>query len=152
MSGDTFRSVDIERTSAGQYIARNVRGGSIRVGHGADDAGADDDSFTPVELLLVALGGCTAIDVDLATSRRTEPDEFRIRVTGDKIQDESGNRMENLRIEFSVRFPAGAAGDAARQVLPRAVRVSHDRLCTVSRTVELGTPVAAAITSESPAG
>jgi len=142
MSDDTFRSVDIERTGAGQYLARNVRGGSIRVGRGGDD------SFTPVELLLAALGGCTAIDVDVATSRRTEPDEFRIRVTGDKIQDESGNRMENLRIEFSVRFPAGDAGDAARQVLPRAVRVSHDRLCTVSRTVELGTPVAAGITSE----
>jgi putative redox protein len=143
MSDDTFRSVDIERTSAGQYLARNVRGGSIRVGHGGDD-----DSFTPVELLLVALGGCTAIDVDLATSRRTEPDEFRIRVTGDKIQDGSGNRMENLRIEFTVRFPAGESGDAARQVLPRAVRDSHDRLCTVSRTVELGTPVATGIASE----
>ena len=148
MSDDTFRSVDIERTSAGQYLARNVRGGSIRVGHGSKDDGVDDDSFTPVELFLAALGGCTAIDVDLATSRRTEPDEFRIRVTGDKIQDDSGNRMENLRIEFTVRFPAGESGDAARQVLPRAVRVSHDRLCTVSRTVELGTPVAAGIASE----
>jgi putative redox protein len=141
MSDDTFRSVDIERTSAGQYIAHNVRGGSIRVGRGGED-----DSFTPVELLLAALGGCTAIDVDLATSRRTEPDEFRVRVTGDKIQDESGNRMENLRIEFTVTFPAGEAGDAARQVLPRAARVSHDRLCTVSRTVELGTPVAISAT------
>lgn len=143
MSDDTFRSVDIERTSAGQYLARNVRGGSIRVGRGGGD-----DSFTPVELLLAALGGCTAIDADLATSRRTEPDEFRVRVTGDKIQDESGNRMENLRIEFTVAFPAGEAGDAARTVLPRAVRVSHDRLCTVSRTVELGTPVAIAIASD----
>jgi putative redox protein len=145
MSDDTFRSVEIERTGPGQYLARNVRGGSIPVGRGSNDDGGDD-SFTPVELLLAALGGCTAIDVDVATSRRTEPDEFRIRVTGDKIQDESGNRMENLRVEFSVRFPAGDAGDAARQVLPRAVRASHDRLCTVSRTVELGTPVVAAIT------
>src|SRR3954471_5076926 len=112
MTDDTVRSVDIERISAGQYLVRNVRGGSIPVGHGGDD------SFTPVELLLAALGGCTAVDVDLATSRRTEPDEFRVRVTGDKIQDESGNRMEHLRIEFIVSFPAGEAGDAARQILP----------------------------------
>ena len=32
-------------------------------------------------------------------------------------------------------------GDAARAVLPDAVRRSHDRLCTVSRTIELGIPV-----------
>lgn len=142
MSDDTLRSVDIERTSAGRYIARNVRGGSIPVGTGGDD------SFTPVELFLAALGGCTAIDVDLATSRRTEPAEFRVRVTGDKIQDESGNRMENLQLEFVVTFPAGEAGDAARKVLPRAVRISHDQLCTVSRTVERGTPVATAIAAD----
>jgi uncharacterized OsmC-like protein len=145
MSNDTLRSVDIERTSAGRYLVRNDRGGSIPVGHGGDD------SFTPVELLLAALGGCTAIDVDLATSRRTEPDEFRVRVTGDKIQDEAGNRMQNLRIEFTVTFPPGEAGDAARKVLPRAARRSHDRLCTVSRTVERGTPVTVAITPDSAA-
>ena len=29
----------------------------------------------------------------------------------------------------------------ATERLPDAIRRSHDRLCTVSRTVELGTPV-----------
>lgn len=38
-------------------------------------------------------------------------------------------------------FPDGEAGDAARAVLPKAVAESHDRLCTVGRTVELPTPV-----------
>jgi uncharacterized OsmC-like protein len=49
--------------------------------------------------------------------------------------------MTNLDVEFDITFPAGPAGDAARTVLPKAVEMSHDRLCTVSRTVELGTPV-----------
>ncbi|MFE9693120.1 OsmC family protein [Micromonospora sp. NPDC005806] len=132
--------MDIERTSVGRYVARNVRGGSISIGMG------DDDSFTPVELLLAAIGGCTAIDVDLVTSRRAEPSEFTVKVTGDKIRDEAGgNRMENLRVEFVVAFPDGEAGDAAREVLPRSVQMSHDRLCTVSRTVELGSPVSTVI-------
>jgi uncharacterized OsmC-like protein len=140
MTDDTVRSVEIERTSIGRYVVRNVRGGSITIGTG------EDDSFTPVELLLAAIGGCTAIDVDLITSRRAEPSEFVVKVTGDKIRDEAGgNRMDNLRVEFTVRFPDGEAGDAARQALPRAVQMSHDRLCTVSRTVELGTPVSTAI-------
>jgi uncharacterized OsmC-like protein len=40
-----------------------------------------------------------------------------------------------------VSFPEGDGGDAARELLPGAVRRSHDSLCTVSKTVELGTPV-----------
>ncbi|MGK5739325.1 OsmC family protein [Micromonospora sp. URMC 103] len=136
MSADSFRSVDIERTSVGQYVVRNVRGGSITVGTG------EDGSFTPVELLLAAIGGCTAVDVDLITSRRAEPTGFSVQVTGDKIRDEAGgNRMENLTVTFNVTFPEGADGDRAREALPRSLRQSHDRLCTVSRTVELGTPV-----------
>ncbi|MFI7576108.1 OsmC family protein [Micromonospora sp. NPDC049497] len=136
MSDDTFRSVEIERTSVGQYVVRNARGGSMSMGAGGDA------SFTPVELLLAALGGCTAIDVDHITSRRAEPTRFTVDVTGDKIRDETGgNRMQNLRVEFAVTFPAGADGDRAREAVPRSLQQSHERLCTVSRTVELGTPV-----------
>ena len=47
----------------------------------------------------------------------------------------------NSHVELAVSFPEGAAGDTAREALPRAAAMSHDRLCTVSRTVELGTPV-----------
>jgi putative redox protein len=135
MSEDSFRTVSVERATVGRYVARNVRGGTLDVGTG------EDNSFTPVELLLVAIGACTAIDVDLVVSRRAEPDTFLVNISGDKVRDEGGNRMEHLAVEFRVAFPEGPEGDAARAALPRSVRMSHDRLCTVSRTVELGTPV-----------
>ncbi|WP_019807422.1 OsmC family protein [Saccharomonospora halophila] len=133
---DTLRSVSIERVSTGRYVARNARGGTLPL------SSNDDAGFSPVELLLAAIGGCTAVDTDVVTSRRAEPTEFTVTVSGDKIQDkETGNRMENLAVTFRVAFPEGDDGDRAREVLPRTVRLSHDKLCTVSRTVELGTPV-----------
>lgn len=142
MTDNSLRSVDIERLSVARYVVRNVRGGSITVGTG------EDDSFTPVELLLTAIGACSAVDVDSITSRRAEPSEFRVMVTGDKIRDEAGrNQMDNLTVEFTISFPADAAGEAARDALPRAVQLSHDRLCTVSRTVERGTTVSMALVS-----
>ncbi|MET7962216.1 OsmC family protein [Micromonospora zamorensis] len=144
MSEDSFRSVQIERTSVGNYVARNVRGGSMSLGTG------EDTSFTPVELLLAAIAGCTAVDVDYITSRRAEPTQFSVEVTGDKIRDETGgNRMQNIRVEFTVTFPEGADGDRAREALPRSLQQSHDRLCTVSRTVELGSPVSIVTTAGS---
>jgi len=44
-------------------------------------------------------------------------------------------------VTFRLKFPDGEGGDAARALLPEAVQRSHDRLCTVSRTVQLGTAV-----------
>jgi len=131
--------VTITRTSAGRYTAANGRGGTLDFGTG------DVDDFTPVELFLAAIGGCTAVDVDILTTRRAEPESFVVQVDGDKVRDDGGNRMEDLSVTFRLRFPGGEGGDAARALLPDAVQRSHDRLCTVSRTVELGAPVTTAI-------
>jgi len=136
---ETLRTVSVDRLSTGRYAATNARGGRIEFGSG------DGADFTPVELLLAALGGCTAIDADVATSRHAEPVRFGVSVRGDKINDDEGSRMENLAVTFHVEFPEGPAGDRARAILPRAVRLSHDRLCTVSRTIERATPVASTI-------
>ncbi|WP_432158673.1 OsmC family protein [Streptomyces sp. bgisy153] len=143
MTDNDLRSVTVERTSTGRYVATNDRGGTIAFGTASGPAA--DAGFTPVELLLAALGGCTAVDVDVATSRHAEPDGFRVTATGHKTGDELGNRLTGLRVSFSVSFPDGEGADRARAILPRAVKASHDRLCTVSRTVETGTPVATEI-------
>jgi uncharacterized OsmC-like protein len=140
MSDDKDRSVEISRIAKGSYEAVNPRGGRLAFGSG------DDDSFTPVELLLTAIAGCSAADVDYITVKRSEPDRFAVTMTAQKVRDEHGNHLTDLAITFDLRFPDGEAGDAARQVLPEAVRRSHDRLCTVSRTVELGTPVEVRLT------
>jgi putative redox protein len=139
MGQDTLRTVRIDRVEAGSYIATNARGGTISVDSG------NAQNFSPVELLLAAIGGCTAVDADVATTRHVEPSTFTVTVTGDKISDDEGNRMTNLAVTFRVVFPDGAEGAAARAILPRAVKLSHDRLCTVSRTVEIGTPVTTTI-------
>jgi putative redox protein len=48
-----------------------------------------------------------------------------------------------------VEFPDTDEGHAAEEVLEKAIRKSHDRLCTVTRTVELATPVDARLRGES---
>lgn len=129
------RSLTVERVAAGRFAAVNSRGGRIAFGTGSDE------EFTPTELLLVALGGCTAIDIDILTSRRAEPEAFQVAVDADKVRDQDGNHLANVEITYRITFPAGPDGDKARTVLPEAVSQSHDRLCTVGRTVELPTQI-----------
>jgi uncharacterized OsmC-like protein len=64
-----------------------------------------------------------------------------VHVEGDKVRDDDGNHLTNLRVVFDVTFPEGEAGDAARGVLQSAIERSRDRICTVSRTVALPSPV-----------
>lgn len=134
-TGPGRRSISMARVGRGAFEVRNVRGGTIRIGTGADD------DFTPVELLLTAIAGCSAVDVDFITSRRAEPATFEVGASGEKVRDGDGNHLTDIEVCFTVRFPDGPEGDAARDALPRSIAQSHDRLCTVSRTVQLGTPV-----------
>lgn len=135
MTESTHRTVTVERIQAGRFAAVNSRGGRIAFGTGGDD------EFTPTELLLAAIGGCTAIDIDILTSRRAEPEAFEVLVGAEKVRDADGNRLTDIEVTFRIRFPAGEQGDAARALLPDAVKKSHDRLCTVGRTVDTGTPI-----------
>jgi uncharacterized OsmC-like protein len=129
----------IERIGPTRFEIINSRGTRLAVGM------ADGVDFTPVELLLGAIGTCSAIDVDILTSRRSEPTAFNAEVTASKIRNECGNQLDDIHLTFRVRFPEGEAGDAARAVLPKAVQRSHDQICTVSRTVELGAEISVEI-------
>ncbi|MGL5865681.1 MAG: OsmC family protein [Dermatophilaceae bacterium] len=135
-TGTGRREVRMTRTSRGEFDVTNQRGGILHLGSG------EDVSFTPVELLLAAIAGCSAVDVDFITAKRAEPDTFEVTSSGIKTRDEDGNHLTDIEVTFTVRFPGGADGDRAREMAPRAIQMSHDRLCTVSRTVTLGTPIA----------
>jgi uncharacterized OsmC-like protein len=135
MVDDTERSITIERTALHRFRATNTRGGTLEFGDGEGVA------FSPVDLFLAAIAGCTALDVEYITAKREIPSRFDARIRTDKVRDDDGNHLTNIVLRFEIEFPDGAGGDAAREILPSAVQRSHDRLCTVSRTVELGTPV-----------
>ncbi len=135
MSSDDHRSVHLERVEEGVYRATNTRGASLVFGS------KSVDGFRPVELLLAAIAGCSAVDVDVVTGRRATAEQFEMDAEAHVVRDESGQRLEDISVTFRLRFPEGPEGDAARSMVPRALKTAHDRTCTVSRTVELGTPV-----------
>ena len=135
-TGPGHRSISMTRVEKGLYEVTNARGGTMLLG-----GGGDSTEFTPVELFLAAIAGCSATDVDDITTKRVQPTSFTVTGAGEKLRDDDGNRMGDLRVEFVVTFPEGADGDRAREMLPKAIAMSHDRLCTVTRTVVLGTPI-----------
>lgn len=131
------RHVSLSRDDTGQYTVTNAHGGTLSLGREGD--------FTPVELLLAGIAGCTSVDVDHLTVRRAVPESFVVDVDAQKVADEQGNHLQDITVTFRIVYPEGEGGDRARAILPDIVRKSHDRLCTVSRTVEIGTPITTTI-------
>lgn len=145
MADQSRRTVTLDRLDEGVYVARNGRGVELRFGSSAEDG------FSPVELLLAAIAGCTAVDIDVVTGRRATADVFSATVDAEYVRDATGNVLRDIHLTFQVEFPQGDAGDAARAILPRALQTSHDRTCTVSRTIEAGTPVSVHLQERAPA-
>jgi putative redox protein len=136
-------TVNLSRLSQHHFEATNSRGGTVSFGR------KWTGEFTPVELLLAAIAGCTAMDVDAITVKRSEPVRFEVSCSGHTTKSAHGNHVIEIQVDFDVEFPDGEEGRAAEDVLPKAIRKSHDRLCTVTRTVELPTPVDARLRGES---
>src|SRR5215207_7223734 len=99
---ETPRSVGLTKIGEGRFKATNARGGETFMG-----SGGDDPDFTPVELLLAAMAGCSGIDVDLITRKRAGATTFDLTCEGHKVRDEQGNHLTGLRLVFDVRFPDG---------------------------------------------
>lgn len=128
-------SIELLRIATNRYVARTADGAEIAFGRG-------EGLLSPVELLLAAIAGCSAIDVDTVTSRRTEPTGFRVGASGRKITEEGGgSRLADVNLSFHLAFPDDEGGRQAAGLVDRLVKLSHDKSCTVSRTVEHATPV-----------
>lgn len=140
-NGKELRQVSLERLSSMRYRATNPEGASVEFGQG-------EGLMTPVELLLAAIAGCSSIDVDAATTRRTEPERFAVAAQGEKLVENGASRMDNIHLSFDLAFPDSEEGRKAAGMVERIVKLSHDKYCTVSRTVELGAAVSSTIVRE----
>jgi uncharacterized OsmC-like protein len=123
-------NVRVERTDDGGFRATNDRGAEVRLG-----SNADDGVFTPVELLLAAVGGCNIVTVEPLTAKRGHRlVRLAMTVQADKVES---NRLGPVTVTYDVELPAKEADEVFRAVAGRV----HDKYCTVSRSLAEGTEV-----------
>ena len=81
---------------------------------------------SPMELLLIALGGCTALDViSILRKKRQEVTGFEVRVHGDRAEDHPKS-FTDITIEYVVR---GVNIDPA--AVARSINLSTETYCSV---------------------
>lgn len=127
--------VSVQRTAQGHFRATNAAGVQVEVGTG-------EDVFTPVELLLAALGACSSIDPDTVISRRTEPRSFAAEVSADYVREDE-NYLQDVLIQLAVELDDSPDTRRVARTVERALAQAHGKTCTVARTLERTTQVRA---------
>lgn len=126
-----------ERTGAGSFTGRNERGASVSIG-----PAGQPETFTPGELLAIALAGCVGLSAEAPLVRRLGEDSAYL-VGATRAKDDDDNRYPSVRVE--VLLPAPPAGapspepwrePAEWERMTRLVQRAVERHCTVSRTLE----------------
>jgi len=83
-------------------------------------------AFTPMELFLVALAGCTAMDVQWIMSRQRQKLE-RLEISARGIRrDEDPRYYERIDLEYFI-----AGQDIKKIAVERAIRLSQEKYCSV---------------------
>ena len=85
---------------------------------------------SPMELLLVALGGCTGVDViDILKKKRQHVTDYRIEVHGDR-REEFPRAFIKLYVKHIVTGRA-----VSEKAVARAIELSDQKYCSVAATL-----------------
>ncbi len=108
-----------------RFVATDDMGHSI-VLDASKQSGGEDSGFSPLQLLLAGLGGCTGIDiVDLMRKQRQSVDDLEIIVSGERVE-EPPRVYKNIHVEYKVK-----GKDITEEAVQRAIRLSEDKYCSV---------------------
>ena len=94
------------------------------------------EGVSPMELLLMALAGCSSIDIiEILNKQKINPTDVKIDVEGDRIPGLVPSLFNKIKV--NVRLEGEIPPDKAK----RAVSLSFEKYCSVAKTLEYSTPI-----------
>ena len=87
--------------------------------------------ISPMELLLMGLAGCSSIDVvAILNKQKINPTSIKMRVSGERNESEIPALFHTINVEVFLE------GDFKSEKAKRAVDLSFEKYCSVSKTLE----------------
>ncbi|MDW7691528.1 OsmC family protein [Flammeovirgaceae bacterium SG7u.111] len=111
-------------------IAENEDGNKIEL-DGSPAIGGHNKGMRPMQLLLAGVGSCSAIDViSILKKQKQDLKSIKITVDGDRDADVVPSLFTDINIHFTL------GGDLDSVKVERAIQLSMDKYCSVSKTLE----------------
>jgi putative redox protein len=118
--------VTVKRESGFRFVGSNARGSKVLMDPSAAADGAAEGT-SPMELLLMGIGGCSSIDVVMILEKMRQPvADCQVTVEADRVETDP-KVFTHIRMHFAVAGE-GLSLDRVEQ----AVKLSAEKYCSAS--------------------
>lgn len=118
-------SAQLNWTDGMQFIARAGNGPAVILDSSDGGSGA-----SPMELVLIGVAGCTAIDVIMIMQKkRADIVDFEVNISGERA-DEHPKRYTNIHIEYVLH-----GRDIKPNAVEQAIELSEKKYCGASASL-----------------
>lgn len=98
---------------------------------GAPDIGGHNKGLRPMQMVLAALGSCSAIDVVYMLRKlRQQLDDIQVTVTAEREKDKTPSLFTDIHVHYLL------SGPIQEKKAERAVNLSMEKLCSVKKLLE----------------
>lgn len=112
------------------FEAANENGNKVHI-DASPDIGGTNQGMRPMQMLLAAMGGCSAIDiVNILKKQKQDLKDIKVTVTGERAQ----GVIPSLYTEVHAHYKL--FGKLDKDKADKAVSLSVEKYCSVAKTLE----------------
>lgn len=124
--------IELKRLDDAFHFEAISETGNIAHMDAGENIGGSNKGVRPMQMLLMGLGGCSAIDIVMILKKQKQIiDSFEISIDGDRQAGKEPSLWETVEVHFKLK------GTIEKEKAERAVQLSMDKYCSVSKTLEL---------------
>jgi len=98
---------------------------------GAESIGGHNLGARPMELMLMALGSCSSMDIiSILRKQKIEIDDYDVEIDASRRENETPAIFENINMVFNFK------GNLDEQKVKRAVELSVEKYCSVYNIIK----------------
>ena len=99
----------------------------------SNESGGINFGIRPMQMLLMGLGGCSAIDIVMILKKqRQEVKDFSIKITGEREPGKEPSLWQDINVIFTL------TGNIDEEKAARACELSMKKYCSVAETIRRG--------------
>jgi putative redox protein len=124
--------IELKRLDDAFHFEAKSETGNMAFMDGGENIGGHNKGVRPMQMLLMGLGGCSAIDIVMILKKQKQViEDFEISIDGEREQGKEPSLWKTVIVHFKLK------GQIDMDKAERAVKLSMDKYCSVSKTLEL---------------
>jgi putative redox protein len=123
--------INIKQVNENFKLEATNENGNVISMDASPEIGGENSGFRPMQLLLSAVGGCSAIDViSILKKQKQNITGLEIEVEGEREKIEEYTLYRKITLHFKIN------GNVDFEKAEKAIKLSLDKYCSVSKTLE----------------